>query len=230
MKDNLIWLTLGLFVLVLCRIQPSTVFAQITIRGYVEDVTNGERILGASIYAPELEIGTTTNQYGFYTLTSDTASILLLVSHVGYESVSSRIPLTSDTTLTFTLVPRVFTLADLDVIVNRETELDNIQMSRHEIPIEEIETLPVILGEIDIQKTLQLLPGVQSGVEGSSGLYVRGGRADQNMILLDGLQIYNPNHLFGFFSVFNSSAMKQVELIKGGFPARYGGRLSSIVN
>jgi len=196
----------------------------------VEDVTNGERILGASIYAPELEIGTTTNQYGFYTLTSDTASILLLVSHVGYESVSSRIPLTSDTTLTFTLVPRVFTLADLDVIVNRETELDNIQMSRHEIPIEEIETLPVILGEIDIQKTLQLLPGVQSGVEGSSGLYVRGGRADQNMILLDGLQIYNPNHLFGFFSVFNSSAMKQVELIKGGFPARYGGRLSSIVN
>ena len=232
MHDQLRWVTPGLMLKLLLLIHTNVVSAQtVTIRGYVEDDTSGERIIGASIYAPKLNIGATTNQYGFYTLTSEPDSLFFFaVSHVGYESISNRIILTKDTTLSFTLVPRIMRLEDLHVVAARESELDNIQMSRHEIPIEEIETLPVILGEKDIQKTLQLLPGVQSGVEGSSGLYIRGGRADQNMILLDGLQIYNPNHLFGFFSVFNSSAMKQVELIKGGFPARYGGRLSAVVN
>jgi len=208
-------------------------FAQaqsVTVSGYVEDIDSGERILGASIYIPELQIGTISNQYGFYSLTTTSGSYTVSASHIGYDSIELNIQLNSDTTLTINLVSRVVGLGDVEVIAEREDDLESVQMSRHEISIEEVETLPVILGEIDIQKTLQLLPSVQSGVEGSSGLYVRGGRADQNLVLLDGLPLYNPSHLFGFFSVFNSSAMKQVELIKGGFPARYGGRLSSVVN
>ncbi|MCY4675101.1 MAG: TonB-dependent receptor [Bacteroidetes bacterium] len=225
------WLNCGLLLGVLWSTQFSLVAAQsVTVSGYVEDLGSRERILGASVYIPALQIGTTTNQYGFYSLTTVPGSHLLSVSHVGYAPVWTRLELAGDTTLTLTLAPRVVGLEDVEVIADRETDLDDVQMSRHEISIEEIETLPVILGEIDIQKTLQLLPSVQSGVEGSSGLYVRGGRADQNLILLDGLPLYNPNHLFGFFSVFNSAAMKQVELIKGGFPARYGGRLSSVIN
>ncbi len=220
-----------LLFVVLLSIQFGSASAQsVAISGYVEDVTSRERILGASIYIPGLQIGTTTNQYGFFSLTTATGPNLLRFSHVGYDPVWRRMELTSDTTVILTLVPRVIGLEDMEIIADQETDLDKLQMSRHEISIEEIETLPVILGEIDIQKTLQLLPSVQSGLEGSSGLYVRGGRADQNLILLDGLPLYNPNHLFGFFSVFNSSAMKRVELIKGGFPARYGGRLSSVVN
>ena len=222
---------LGLLLGGLWCTQFSVVVAQsVTINGYVEDMASRERILGASVYIPALQVGTTTNQYGFYSLTTEPASHLLSVSHVGYDPLWIRLELTRDTTLTLTLVPSVVGLEDLEVIADRETDLDDVQMSRHEISIEEIEALPVILGEIDIQKTLQLLPSVQSGVEGSSGLYVRGGRSDQNLILLDGLPLYNPNHLFGFFSVFNSAAMKRVELIKGGFPARYGGRLSSVIS
>lgn len=206
-------------------------FAQtVTISGYVEDSSSGERIPAASVFIPKLHIGATTNQYGFYSLTTDSSSYLFMVSHIGYDAQFNRLHLLKDTTVTFTLNPRVMTLEDMEVVAPRETAIDEIQMSRHEISIEEIEILPVVFGEIDIQKTLQLLPGVQSGIEGSSGLYIRGGRADQNLILLDGLPLYNPNHLFGFFSVFNASAMKGVELIKGGFPARFGGRLSSVVN
>lgn len=225
------WLNCGLLLGALWSIQFSVVVAQsVTVSGYVEDMASRERILGASVYIPDLQIGTTTNQYGFYSLTTVPGSHLLSISHVGYDPVWIRLELAGDTTLTLTLVPTIVGLEGMEVVADRETDLDDVQMSRHEISIEEIETLPVILGEIDIQKTLQLLPSVQSGIEGSSGLYVRGGRADQNLILLDGLPLYNPNHLFGFFSVFNSAAMKRVELIKGGFPARYGGRLSSVIN
>ncbi len=221
----------GLMLGVLFCLQFGTVAAQsVTVSGYVEDMASRERILGASVYIPDLQIGTTTNQYGFYSVTAAPGSYTLSVSHIGYNPLWIRLELAGDTTLTLTLAPRIVGLEDIEVIADRETDLDDVQMSRHEISIEEIETLPVILGEIDIQKTLQLLPSVQSGIEGSSGLYVRGGRADQNLILLDGLPLYNPNHLFGFFSVFNSAAMKRVELIKGGFPARYGGRLSSVIS
>ena len=217
--------------LLLWNIQAGLVSAQsVTISGYVEDAMSSERILGASVSIPALQYGTTTNQFGFFSLTTEPASIRLLVSHIGYQPILDNLVLTRDTTLIVTLAPRAVRLDDVEVIADRISDFDKVQMSRHEIPIEQIETLPVILGETDIQKTLQLLPSVQSGVEGSSGLYVRGGRADQNLILLDGLPLYNPNHLFGFFSVFNTSAMKRVELIKGGFPARYGGRLSSVIN
>jgi len=220
------------FFVILSRVvQMNVVSAQtVTVNGYVQDIASGERILGANIYVPELEVGAITNQYGFYSLTTNPGTYMLSVSHVGYASLRLTVELISDTTMTLNLVSRVVELDDVEIVIDRETDLEAVQMSRHEISIEDIEALPVILGEIDIQKTLQLLPSVQSGVEGSSNLFVRGGRPDQNLVLLDGLPLYNPSHLFGFFSVFNSSAMKHVELIKGGFPARYGGRLSSVVN
>lgn len=229
LRMRLSWL--GGCVFFLFSAQAEVAIAQsVTISGYVEDSTSLERIPGASVSIPVLEIGGTTNQYGFYSITTEPGSIQFLVSHVGYEPALSRLELTKDTTLIVRLEPRIIRMDDLEVVADRESGFNEVQMSRHEIPIEEIETLPVIFGEIDIQKALQLLPSVQSGIEGTSGLYVRGGRADQNLILLDGLTLYNPNHLFGLFSVFHSAAMKRVEFIKGGFPARYGGRLSSVVN
>lgn len=225
------WVKCGLLLILLLPTQIAMVVAQsATFSGYLEDTSSGERIIGANIYIPTLELGTTTNQFGFFSLTIRLDSLSLLISHVGYESKWYHLDLRQDTTLILDLNPRVIRMNDVEVVANIESDLGDVQMSQHELTIEDIETLPVILGEIDIQKTLQLLPSVQSGVEGSSGLYVRGGRADQNLILLDGLPLYNPNHLFGFFSVFNASAIKQVTFIKGGFPARYGGRLSSVLN
>jgi len=225
------WCRCGLLFILLISIELEHIAAQsVTISGYLEDSVSRERVLDANLYIPSLKIGTTTNQFGFFSLTTLPDSVLLLISHVGYEPAWHHIELNEDTTLTLSLSPRVIRMQDVEVIADLESDLDDVQMSQHVITLEEIETLPVILGEIDIQKTLQLLPSVQSGVEGSSGLYVRGGRADQNLILLDGLPLYNPNHLFGFFSVFNASAIKQVKFIKGGFPARYGGRLSSVLD
>ena len=207
------------------------VYAQsLTVSGYVEDRLSGERIPDVEIYFPDLERGTTTNQYGFYSFTSASMQIRLLVSHIAYESQEYDFTLLQDTTLNVTLVPREVNLDELEIVAPPNRMVDNVQMSQHNIEIAQIETLPVLLGEPDVQKVLQLLPGVQAGTEGSSGLYVRGGRADQNLILLDGLPVYNPNHLFGFFSVFPAQAMKNVKLLKGGFPARYGGRLSSVVD
>ena len=208
-----------------------TVYAQgLTVSGYVEDRLSGERIPDVEIYFSDLERGTITNQYGFYSFTSASAQIKLLVLHVAYEPQEFDLALLRDTTLNITLVPREISLDELEVVASPSQMVENVQMSQHNIEIAQIETLPVLLGEPDVQKALQLLPGVQAGKEGSSGLYVRGGRADQNLILLDGLPVYNPNHLFGFFSVFPAQAMKSVKLFKGGFPARYGGRLSSVVD
>lgn len=198
--------------------------------GYVEDRLSGERIPDVEIYFPDLERGTITNQYGFYSFASASTQIKLLVSHIAYEPQEFDLKLFQDTTLNIILTPREISLSEVEVVVSPNRAVENVYMSQHNIEIAQIETLPMLLGEPDVQKVLQLLPGVQGGQEGSSGLYVRGGRADQNLILLDGLPLYNPSHLFGFFSVFPTQAMKSVKLFKGGFPARYGGRLSSVVD
>ncbi len=202
----------------------------VTVSGYVEDATTGERIPGTHLYLPSLEAGVTSNQYGFYSLTVNRGLVQLWASHVSYEPQLLALTLRADTMLTVMLLAHIIGLDSVEVTAEGESGVDVVQMSSHNLPVEQIEMLPVILGEVDIQKTLQLLPGVQAGLEGASGLYVRGGRADQNLIQLDGLPLYNPSHLFGLFSVFNSSAIKHVELLKGGFPARYGGRLASVIN
>ena len=201
-----------------------------TVNGYIEDAESGERLPGATVSVPALGIGSVTNQYGFYSLTVRLDSLTLAFAYLGYETVTRTLSLAADTTLDMALAPIAIDLEGIEVVARADSLIDQPQMGRHEVAIDQIQSLPALLGEVDIQKTLQLLPGVQSGSEGRSGFYVRGGGPDQNLILLDGLPLYNPSHLFGFLSVFNADAMKHVELIKGGFPARYGGRLSSVVN
>lgn len=203
---------------------------QITINGYIRESGSNERIIGAIAAAPALGAGTSTNSFGFYTLSIPEAdSVELIFSYVGHNPVSMKVAAHADTAINITL----HTATELNDVTVRATSnaiQDRTQMSTIDLPIQTIKSLPAFLGEVDVLKALQLLPGVQSGNEGSTGLYVRGGSPDQNLILLDGVPVYNASHLFGFFSVFNPDAIKSVSLVKGGFPARYGGRLSSVID
>ncbi|MGB3778251.1 MAG: TonB-dependent receptor [Tunicatimonas sp.] len=207
-----------------------TALGQSTISGYVTDGESGEKLIGASVYLPKLGKGTTTNQYGFYSLSLSADSITLTFSYIGYARRTETLALTQDVRLDVELTSNVLLQEVVVVAAPEEDAVERVQMSVHKIPMQTIETAPVLGGETDILKTLQLLPGVSAGSEGSSGLYVRGGSPDQNLILLDGVPVYNVSHLFGFLSVFNSDAINNVDLIKGGIPARYGGRLSSVLN
>ena len=221
------------FLFFLLLIQTTILFSQsVTISGYIQDTKTGERLPYANVYEPNLKIGTSTNSYGFYSLTfpSSNDSVILVVSYVGYKTFKKNIFLKKDIWLTIDLIPKTFTTEEVKVTAEGYDKIEEkSQMSQINIPIKQIENMPAFLGETDVLKAIQLLPGVQSGSEGNSGLYVRGGSPDQNLILLDGTPVYNANHLFGFFSVFNSDAIKNVNLTKGGFPARFGGRLSSVL-
>lgn len=201
-----------------------------TISGYIKDERTGETLIGANVYDAKSGLGTSSNTYGFYSITLPRDSVKLLFSYVGYESVAQSLWLDGNRVFDVAL-PISVTLKEV-VVVGTEVQRieDNTQMSSIDVPIQQIKSIPALLGETDVLKALQLLPGVQSGGEGQSGLYVRGGGPDQNLILLDGVPVYNASHLFGFFSVFNTDAIKDVRLIKGGFPARYGGRLSSVID
>lgn len=201
-----------------------------TISGYVQDAETGEKLIGASVYDIERNLGTITNEYGFFSVTLPEGEVDFMVSYVGYTSYGEQIMLSRDIERIIELEPSL-ELEEVTVTTNRPQDVvDNIQMSALNISPKQIKALPVFLGESDLFKALQLMPGVQSGTEGTSGMYVRGGGPDQNLILLDGVPIYNADHLFGFFSVFNPDAISNVTLIKGGFPAHYGGRLSSVVD
>ncbi|MCK4663908.1 MAG: TonB-dependent receptor [Bacteroidales bacterium] len=201
-----------------------------TISGYIEDSKTGEKLINANIYETKTYIGTVSNNYGFYSITFSKAKINLTFSYVGYQAQQFNIELTKDTLINISLIPNIEIKEIIVTDKKSEKKIKSTQMSLIEIPVRQIKSLPVLLGETDILKTIQLMPGVQSGSEGSSGIYVRGGGPDQNLFLLDGVPIYNVSHLFGFLSVFNDDAIKNVSLIKGGFPARYGGRLSSVVD
>jgi outer membrane cobalamin receptor len=201
-----------------------------TISGYLSDKTSGEKLIGASIFNPKSLKGTSTNVYGFYSLTLPSDTFTLVYSFVGYTPIKVKIDLKVDQRLDFELSPSI-ELNTFEVSATKGERIEQrTQMSSVELSMKQVEVLPALLGERDILKILQLMPGIQSGGEGSSGLYVRGGGPDQNLILLDGVPVYNASHLFGFFSVFNSDAIKNVELTKGGFPARYSGRLSSVLD
>jgi outer membrane cobalamin receptor len=202
-----------------------------SVSGYVKDADTGEDLVGATIYAPALSKGTTTNAYGFFSLSLPADSVQLVVSYIGYQQVNQRLFLNRNTQLTIALSPEKRELQE--VVVQAESlqdKLNQTQMSVEKLSIKEIKLVPAIFGEVDIIKVLQLKPGIQSGGEGASGLYVRGGGPDQNLILLDEATVYNAAHLFGFFSIFNPDAVKGVDLYKGDFPAQYGGRLSSVVD
>lgn len=210
----------------------NTVFSQsYTISGYISDQSSDEMLMSANIYNFESNSGTVSNTYGFYSLTLPKGTVDIRASYIGFTDILTSFELTKDTIINFSL-PSSIEIDEVVITADKTSEgriEERTQMSIVEVPVEQIKKIPALLGEVDVIKALQLLPGVQSGGEGSSGLYVRGGSPDQNLILLDGVPVYNANHLFGFFSVFNADAIKDVKLIKGGFPARYGGRLSSVL-
>ena len=210
----------------------SSLYAQThTISGFVSDQENGEKLIGANLFVYGLNAGTVTNNYGFYSLTLPADSVYLQVSYIGYKSRTFAFDLRQDIELDIQLARSSVTLEGMEVTAERvEERIASTQMSTVDVPIAEIQKLPALFGETDILKAIQLLPGVQAGSEGSNGLYVRGGGPDQNLILLDGAPVYNASHIFGFFSVFNPEALQNVTLIKGGFPSRYGGRLSSVLD
>jgi hypothetical protein len=204
-----------------------------TISGYVRDGASGENLPGVAVVHPASGQGTATNTYGFYSLTlpATTDSVRLLVSFLGYERQQLALQAGRSLSHDFRLKAAAAELAGVEVVGSREEKISHsTRMGTINVPVSQIKLLPALFGETDVLKVLQLLPGVQSGGEGQSGLYVRGGSPDQNLILLDGAPVYNAAHLFGFFSVFNADALNNVELIKGGFPARYGGRLSSVLD
>jgi len=204
---------------------------KVTISGFVEDKETGERLTGASIYNSKSTIGTISNSYGFYSITFIKAdTINLIASFVGYKKIQNILSPSHDTTINFYLIQENYIN---EVTISRQNykkiERTNF-MSTIEIPIKQINSLPALMGETDVLRTFQLMPGIKAGKEGTSGLYVRGGSPDQNLFLLDDVPLYYVNHIGGFVSTFDPNALNSVKLIKGGFPARYGGRLSSVLD
>lgn len=201
-----------------------------TISGYLTDGESVETLIGAHVFEDIRRQGTTTNPYGFYTLTLPEGEVSIGFSYLGYAQQARRFVLQKDTVLNVQL----FSDNRLEEVVITSDRVEAGLMATHtgavDIPMAHIQHTPVILGEADVMKAIQMMPGVQSGVEGSAGLYVRGGSPDQNLILLDGIPIYNVDHMLGFFSVFSPEAVKKVTLFKSSFPARFGGRLSSVVD
>lgn len=205
---------------------------KITIHGYITNSATGERILGASIVVSPANTGTTSNNYGFYSITvpHNSDSIEVSYSYVGFQSQQYKF-LAKESKRLDVLLSVNSLLEEVIVTSSRKNnKVTSSQMSTIQLSQEQIKNLPSVLGEADVLRTVQLLPGIQAGNEGNVGFYVRGGGSDQNLILLDGVPVYNAMHLFGFFSVFNSDALQTVDVIKGGFPARYGGRLSSVLD
>ena len=201
-----------------------------TISGYVMDAASKETLIGATVFDKNSGKGCATNSYGFYTLTLDQGQVDLQISYVGYAQQNQAFDLKENLNLNFALVANT-TLEEVVVEGTRATvSARSPQMSVVELPVQQIKSIPTLFGEADVLKAIQLLPGVQNGSEGSAGMYVRGGGPDENLLLLDGVPVYNVNHALGFFSVFNPDALKNVTLYKGSFPAHFGGRLSSVVD
>lgn len=208
---------------------PLLCFAQHTVSGTVTDQASGETLIGATILDQGSGKGTTTDANGRFSLTLKGDSALLRITYVGYEPLYDTLVLTANHPRNYTLKPSI-QLQEVTITAQRVNSRESAQMSALEMPVEQLKTVPVLFGEADILKAIQLLPGVQSGNEGTGGMYVRGGGPDENLFLLDGVPLYNVNHLGGFFSAFNADAVKNVTLYKGSFPARFGGRLSSVLD
>ncbi len=203
----------------------------IVISGYVKDAQNGESLIGALVSVDENNVATLTNNYGYYSLRMKPGEYTLRASYFGYADVTQHISVTNSQTFHFELERTFIQVSEVVITAQKEDEnVTKLQMSTVQVNAATIKKVPVLMGEVDILKTLQLLPGVQNSVEGTSGFSVRGGTADQNLLILDEAPVYNASHLMGFFSVFNGDAVKEMTLYKGDIPAQYGGRLSSIVD
>ncbi len=206
--------------------------AGLTISGYIKDAGNGEGLIGVSIYVKETGTGAVTNSYGFYAVTIPPGAYNLVISYVGYARQTKTVDLTErNIRLDLELSQEGKQLDEVVVSTNREDDnVKNIEMSVNQIDVKTLKRIPALLGEVDVIRSIQLLPGVSTVGEGATGFNVRGGSIDQNLVLLDEAPVYNSSHLFGFFSVFNPDAVKDVKLIKGGIPANYGGRIASILD
>ncbi|MDC1379659.1 TonB-dependent receptor, partial [Algibacter sp.] len=227
MKTKFLW-----FLCVFCfAILPLSAQEKFTLSGTISEEKSNETLIGVNIIFPEISAGTTTNEYGFYSITLPQGTYNIIISYLGYSTISETFTLSEDISRNFRLTDALESLDE--VIITENIENLNIrtpQMSINKLTSATIKDIPVVLGESDIIKAITLLPGVTNAGEGASGFNVRGGAADQNLILLDEAIIYNSSHLFGFFSVFNPDAIKDLRLYKGGIPARYGGRVSSVLD
>ena len=204
---------------------------RVTVKGYVRDASNGETLIGATIFLDGTTKGTVTNEYGFYSLTVERGTYTLVASYLGYEDQRREEEFIGNFTIDFELPVAGTQLAEIVVTAEEEdANVRDVQMSVEQLDIGQIERIPALLGEVDVLRSIQLLPGVSTVGEGAAGFNVRGGSIDQNLVILDEAPVFNSSHLFGFFSVFNPDAVKGVKLYKGGIPARYGGRLSSILD
>jgi outer membrane receptor for ferrienterochelin and colicin len=206
--------------------------AQVSLSGTVTDAASGETLIGTTIEVLDWSTGTLTNEYGFYTLSGPSVeNATIVVSYIGYKTYSIKLNLSKNERLDVKLNPDSEQLEEVVVTANSyKDRINSTEMSTTSVTPLEAKKIPALLGEVDIIKTLQLKPGISSGSEGNSGIFVRGGNQDQNLIVLDEAVVYNASHLFGFFSVFNSDAIKDVKVYKGGFPSQYGGRLSSVID
>ena len=219
---------------VLLLLFSSIMWAQnnFSISGTIKDQSSGETLFGASVFILDSSIGTTTNEYGFYSITAPEGNYTLVVSYMGFDDIRKEIVLSSDQNLNIELAESSNQLNEI-VLKTEDSEDINLrkpQMSVSKLNVGTIRQMPAVLGEVDIIKSIQLLPGVTNNGEGSSGFNVRGGSVDQNLVLLDETIIYNTSHLLGFFSIFNSDAIKDIKLYKGNIPAKFGGRASSVLD
>jgi len=202
-----------------------------TLSGYLKDGSNGEVLIGATASIPSLSTGVTSNSYGFFSLSVPKGTYKVSFSYTGYETITEEIVLASNKELTVRLNEKNEAIGE--VVITRERKNQNVEkveMSVEKLPVKLVKKLPSFMGEADIMKTITLLPGIQSGGEGSGGLFVRGGGPDENLVILDEAPVYNASHLMGFFSVFNSDAIKDLEVYKGGIPAEFGGKASSVID
>lgn len=201
-----------------------------TLNGYVKDALNGEELIGATVFITQLQSGAATNPYGFYSLTVPAGTYEVTFSFIGYKTQVITLDITSDQSKNIELAGEATVIQEI-VVTDRpiDENVTAVQMSRNRLDMNQVRKLPALFGEVDIIKNIQMLPGVISAGEGTSSFFVRGGSADQNLILIDEAPIYDPSHLFGLFSVFNADVIKDSELYKGGIPSRFGGRLSSIL-
>lgn len=202
-----------------------------TISGYVTDAATGEELIGATVYVQELGTGTVTNTYGYYSLSVSPGEYTLVLSYIGYQRQSFTVPIEASQTLNIEMTSEEVQLEEIVVTAAESIpEVEEIEMSVAKVDIQTIQKMPALLGEVDVIRSIQLLPGVSTVGEGAPGFNVRGGSIDQNLILLDEAPVFSSSHLLGFFSVFNPDAVKDIKLYKGGIPARYGGRLSSVLD
>jgi hypothetical protein len=219
-----------LLIFLSCFTLPSLA-QKFTLSGSIKDSSNGEAMIGAAIYIKEIQNGVATNEYGFFSISLPAGTYTLVITSLGYNKIEKTIDLNSNVTLNLDMADEVVSTQEVVVTGDRpDKNIQDTKMSNIQMDVKQIKKLPALFGEIDIIKNIQMLPGISVAGEGNTGLYVRGGSADQNLILLDEAPVYNPSHLFGIFSVFNSDALKSAEIYKGGIPAQYGGRLSSLLD